>query len=243
MMEVRRLHPEASVIIITAYATVDTAITAMKEGAQEYIVKPCNPQEISLLVNRIMQGEEPAARERHPAPEAEAAVSLPGHRHARTRGCRRCSTWRGKWPSLRSTVLIRGESGTGKELVARAIHNCGRPRRTAVRGGVLRGAGRDAAGERTVRPREGRRSPGAESRRPRASSRWPTAAPSSSTRSATSAPKAAGATCLRVLQERSFYRVGGSEEVRVDVRVIAATNSTWRRRCDRAGSATISSTG
>ena len=54
MMDVRRLHPEASVIIITAYATVDTAITAMKEGALEYIVKPCNPQEISLLVNRII---------------------------------------------------------------------------------------------------------------------------------------------------------------------------------------------
>jgi len=43
MMQVRRLHAEASIIIITAYATVDTAITAMKEGAQEYIVKPCNP--------------------------------------------------------------------------------------------------------------------------------------------------------------------------------------------------------
>jgi DNA-binding NtrC family response regulator len=50
MMEIRRMHADASIIIITAYATVDTAITAMKEGAQEYIVKPCNPEEISLLV-------------------------------------------------------------------------------------------------------------------------------------------------------------------------------------------------
>src|SRR5208283_2605308 len=55
MMEVRRIRPEASVIIITAYATVDTAIQAMKEGALEYIVKPCNPQEISMLVSRIMK--------------------------------------------------------------------------------------------------------------------------------------------------------------------------------------------
>ena len=55
MMEIRRLHPDASIIIITAYATVDTAITAMKEGAQEYIVKPCNPEEISLLVGRIIK--------------------------------------------------------------------------------------------------------------------------------------------------------------------------------------------
>ena len=55
MMELRQLHPDASIIIITAYATVDTAITAMKEGAQEYIVKPCNPAEISLLVERIIK--------------------------------------------------------------------------------------------------------------------------------------------------------------------------------------------
>src|SRR5271165_733803 len=55
MMEIHRFHPEASIIIITAYATVDTAIQAMKEGAQEYIVKPCNPEEISLLVNRIIK--------------------------------------------------------------------------------------------------------------------------------------------------------------------------------------------
>ena len=55
MMQIRHVHPEASIMIITAYATVDTAITAMKEGAQEYIVKPCNPEEISLLVNRIIK--------------------------------------------------------------------------------------------------------------------------------------------------------------------------------------------
>ena len=55
MMTIRRMHPDAAVIIITAYATVDTAITAMKEGTQEYIVKPCNPEEISLLVNRIIK--------------------------------------------------------------------------------------------------------------------------------------------------------------------------------------------
>ena len=49
------LCPDTPVIIITAYATVDTAIAAMKEGAQEYVVKPCHPQEISLLVERIVR--------------------------------------------------------------------------------------------------------------------------------------------------------------------------------------------
>src|ERR1051326_208971 len=55
MMEIHRLRPETAIIIITAYATVDTATQPTKEGAQEYIVKPCNPQEISLLVSRILK--------------------------------------------------------------------------------------------------------------------------------------------------------------------------------------------
>src|SRR5689334_12906723 len=55
MMEIHRSRPETAIIIITAYATVDTAIQAIREGAQEYIVKPCNPQEISLLVSRILK--------------------------------------------------------------------------------------------------------------------------------------------------------------------------------------------
>src|SRR5574339_501666 len=54
MMEIRKLRRDASIVVITAYATVDTAITAIKEGAQEYIVKPCHPQEISLLVERVI---------------------------------------------------------------------------------------------------------------------------------------------------------------------------------------------
>ena len=54
-VEIRKIRSDAAIIIITAYATVDTAVAAMKEGAQEYVVKPCNPQEISLLVQRIIK--------------------------------------------------------------------------------------------------------------------------------------------------------------------------------------------
>ena len=55
MAQVRALHPDAAIVIITAYATVDTAITAIREGAREYLVKPCNPDEISLLAKRILK--------------------------------------------------------------------------------------------------------------------------------------------------------------------------------------------
>ncbi|HOK46031.1 MAG TPA: response regulator, partial [Bryobacteraceae bacterium] len=55
MREIRKLRPEAAIIIITAYATVDTAVAAIKQGAEEYVVKPCNPREISLMVSRILK--------------------------------------------------------------------------------------------------------------------------------------------------------------------------------------------
>ena len=124
LMEIRKLQKEASVIVITAYATVDTAIAAMKEGAQEYVVKPCHPQEISLLVERIIRVKNL---------ERENAIL----RRKLTRHCsfqdlvsknpRMAEIFDlvSEMASLRSTVLIQGESGTGKELVARAIHFSG----------------------------------------------------------------------------------------------------------------------
>jgi DNA-binding NtrC family response regulator len=220
MMSVRRMHPDAAVIIITAYATVDTAITAMKEGAQEYIVKPCNPEEISLLVNRIikvknLQRENQLLRKRLTRqyrfediitknPKMQAVLDL-------VRDV----------ASLRSTVLVRGESGTGKELVARAVHNCGGRAdhpfiavscaalaETLLESelfGYEKGSFTGAAGQvkgkfeladgGTIFLDEiGDISPKLQ------------------------------VDLLRVLQERSFYRVGGREEVRVDARVIAATH-------------------
>ena len=124
MMQIRKLRPEASIIIITAYATVDTAITAMKEGAQEYIVKPCNPEEISLLVSRIikvknLQRENTILRKK---------LSRQYRFHdviSKNAKMQEVLALANDIASLRSTVLIQGESGTGKEIVARAIHHAG----------------------------------------------------------------------------------------------------------------------
>jgi len=220
MMEIRRIRSEAAIIIITAYATVDTAIQAIKEGAQEYIVKPCNPQEISLLVARILKLKK-LQRE-----NAILRKKITRHYHYRdviTKNARmeEILTLAKEVASLRSTVLIRGESGTGKELVARAIHysgdrtakpfitvSCAALTETLLESelfgyekGAFTGAAAQTKGKFEL---------------------------------------ADGGTIfldeigdisaklqsdlLRVLQERRFYRVGGSEEVSVDVRVIAATN-------------------
>src|ERR1700751_5008810 len=124
MMEIHRVRPEASIIIITAYATVDTAIQAMKEGAQEYIVKPCHPQEISMLVSRILklkklQTENVILRKKISRNYKHHDIITKNPRMQEILSLTQDIA------SLRSTVLICGESGTGKELVDRAIHYSG----------------------------------------------------------------------------------------------------------------------
>ena len=220
MMEIHRVRPEASIIIITAYATVDTAIQAMKEGAQEYIVKPCNPQEISMLVSRILklkklQSENAILRKKltrqyrhrdiitkNPRMEEILALTL-------------------DVASLRSTVLIHGESGTGKELVARAVHysgsradkpfiavSCAALTETLLESelfGYEKGAFTGASGQ--------------------AKGKFELADGGTIFLDEIGDISAKlQADLLRVLQERRFYRVGGTQEVEVDVRVIAATN-------------------
>ena len=220
LMEIRRLQPEASIIVITAYATVDTAITAMKEGAQEYVVKPCNPQEISLLVSRIikvknLQRENAVLRKKLARQYRFHDLVSKSPRMLEIFDLVRDVA------SLKSTVLVQGESGTGKELIARAIHFSGdRAARPFV--GVSCGALAETLLESELFGHEKGSFTGASERRKG------------------KFEQADGGTLfldeigdisaklqvdlLRVLQERRFYRVGGSEEIPVDVRVIAATN-------------------
>jgi DNA-binding NtrC family response regulator len=225
MMEIRRLHADASIIIITAYATVDTAITAMKEGAQDYIVKPCNPEEISLLVNRIikvknLQRENTILRKKLSRQYHFADIVSKNAR------MQEIFALAADIANLRSTALIQGESGTGKEIIARAIHfsgdragkpfvavSCAALAETLLESeffghekGSFTGAGAQKKGKFEMADggtlfldEIGDISPKLQ------------------------------VDLLRVLQEKAFYRVGGSEEVRVDVRVIAATKVDLRQ--------------
>jgi DNA-binding NtrC family response regulator len=220
MMQVRRLHPDASIIIITAYATVDTAITAMKEGAQEYIVKPCNPEEISLLVNRIvkvknLQRENTILRKKL---TRQYVVHDIVTKNPRMRDilalCHDVA-------SLRSTVLIQGESGTGKEMVARAIHNSGdRAEKPMV--SVSCAALAETLLESELFGHEKGAFTGADQQK-RGKFEMADGGTIFLDEIGDISPKLQ-MDLLRVLQERRFYRVGGSQEVRVDVRVIAASH-------------------
>ena len=220
MMQIRRLRPDASIIIITAYATVDTAIAAMKEGAQEYIVKPCNPEEISLLVSRIvkvknLQRENAILRQKLARQYRVHDVITKNPRMQQILSLAR------EIASLRSTVLIQGESGSGKEIVARAIHSAG-DRASKPFIAVSCAALAETLLESELFGHEKGAFTGANERK-RGKFEQADGGTLLLDEIGDISPKLQ-VDLLRVLQERSFYRVGGSEEVRVDVRVIAATH-------------------
>jgi DNA-binding NtrC family response regulator len=219
MMEIRRRQPDASVIIMTAYATVDTAITAMKEGAQEYVVKPCSPEEISLLVARIikvknLQRENLILRKRLTKQYSFQDIISKNAKMIEMFDLIR------EIASLRSTVLIQGGSGTGKELVARAIHFSGsRAARPFV--AVSCAALTETLLESELFGHEKGSFTGAVERK-RGKFEMADGGTLFLDEIGDISPKLQ-IDLLRVLQERSFFRVGGNQEVKVDVRVIAAT--------------------
>jgi DNA-binding NtrC family response regulator len=220
MMEMRRIRPDASIIIITAYATVDTAIQAMKEGAQEYIVKPCHPQEISMLVSRILklkklQTENVILRKKISRSYRHHDIITKNPRMEEILALTQ------EIASLRSTVLICGESGTGKELVARAVHYSGsRADKPFV--SVSCAALTETLLESELFGHEKGSFTGAEVQT-KGKFELADGGTIFLDEIGDISPKLQ-ADLLRVLQERRFYRVGGTDEVSVDVRVIAATN-------------------
>ncbi|MBI4889070.1 MAG: sigma-54-dependent Fis family transcriptional regulator [Acidobacteria bacterium] len=224
LMEVRRIRPEAAIIIITAYATVDTAISAMKEGAQEYIVKPCNPEEISLLVSRIikvknLQRENAILRKKLAKQyQFHDIISKNARMQEILTLCQEVA-------SLRSTVMIRGESGTGKELVARAVHFSGdRAQKPFV--AVSCAALAETLLESELFGYEKGAFTGAAERK-KGKFELADGGTIFLDEIGDISPKLQ-ADLLRVRHERSFDRLGGSEEVKVDVRVIAATHKDLR---------------
>ena len=225
MMEIRKIHPEASIVIITAYATVDTAITAMKEGAQEYLVKPCNPQEISMLVSRIikvknLQRENVILRKKLTRQYSfHDILSKNAKMHQLFALIRDAA-------SLRSTVLIQGESGTGKEMIARALHAAG-DRAAQPFIAVSCGALAETLLESELFGHERGSFTGAVGRR-KGKFELADGGTLLLDEIGDISPKLQ-VDLLRVLQQRSFFRVGGTEEVHVDVRVIAATHVDLRQ--------------
>jgi DNA-binding NtrC family response regulator len=122
MDEVHKTAPEMLVIIMTAYATVDTAVKAMKKGAYDYFVKPFNPDDISLTIRKIVDHHKLVQENLFLRKELKKQYKLRDMISKNEKMLEIFDLARTVAKSS-STVLIQGESGTGKELLARAIHD------------------------------------------------------------------------------------------------------------------------
>ncbi len=220
LKRIKSFSPETIVIIITAYASADTAIKAMKEGAYDYITKPFKIEEIKLIIKNALEKKQlqtenillkQVVRDRYHFENIIGQSSKMLELYDLME----------KVAPTKTNILITGESGTGKELVAKAIHynsprkdkpfvtlNCGAIPESLIESelfGHMKGAFTDAittkkglfevADEGTIFLDE-----------------------------ISELPLMMQVKLLRVLQDKEFKRVGGTEDIRVDVRIISATN-------------------
>ena len=218
--EVRRINPDMAVIIMTSFGTIETAVKAIRAGAYDYLPKPIDLDQLVLIMERISERrnlirENAELKER--LIERYTFDEIVSNSHT----MEEVLNLAGRVAASNATVLLRGESGTGKELIAKAIHynspranfplvkvNCAAlpeslleselfgHEKGAFTGATIRRIGRfEAANKGTLFLDEiGELTPAMQVK------------------------------LLRVLQEHEFERVGGNETIKVDVRIIAATN-------------------
>ena len=224
--ELKRIDDDLAVIIITAYASVESAISAMKTGAFDYITKPFKNEEVLVVVRNAMERRRLVHENRNLRQNIQERYHKFANIIGRSPRMRQVFDLIIQAAPSRSTILIQGESGTGKELVARAIHtNSSRSERSfvAVNSGNLppdllestlfghvKGAFTGA-----VYPKKG-----LFDLADRGTIFFDEIG---------NVPLETQGKLLRVIQERDFMRLGGMETIRVDVRIIAATNRDLRQ--------------
>jgi DNA-binding NtrC family response regulator len=213
----RDAAPSAPVIVLTGFGTVATAVEAMKQGAYDFLEKPVEIDDLARLLERALGTEEPAPGEAIPAFAPPGAPPIVG-RHPRLRAALRLLE---RVAPTESTVLLTGESGTGKELFARALHALS-PRRSGPFVAVNCAAIPETLIENELFGHERGAFTGADKRQ---SGRFELAASGTLFLDEIGelGPAVQGKV-LRVLEERSFERVGGGATLHADVRLVAATN-------------------
>ncbi len=213
-------HKEMITIIMTAFPSVDTAVQSLKEGAYDYVVKPFNPEELSHMVRNA--AERIALREENcELRQSMQQLADPEAIIGESSQIKRVMELVHTVALSDATVVIRGESGTGKELIARAIHShSGRCRYPIV--AVNCGALAESLLESELFGHEKGAFTGAQNRR---KGKFELADKGTLFLDEIgNISQKMQMELLRVLETRQFTRLGGSQNIHVDIRLICATN-------------------
>jgi two-component system response regulator AtoC len=221
LLNLRRIHPDLTVIIMTAYATIETAVKAMRQGAFDYVTKPFSKEQLLILVQRAINNLE-ILRENVYLKEKlglhQVSASIIGESESIQSIYKVIAKIA---QDDKATILIQGETGTGKDLIAQAIHQMS-PRRNAPFIVVNCAAIPDGLMESEFFGHEKGAFTGATQAKP---GRFELADRGTLLLDEVSELEAdLQGKLLRVLQTREFERVGGTRTQRVNVRVVATTN-------------------
>jgi two-component system response regulator PilR (NtrC family) len=216
----RDISPEALVILMTAYASGETAVRAMKEGAYDYIEKDFDIDDLKSLIQQALTKKGVKREDARFMKDVEDAVCF-GRMIGNSKEILKVYALINKVAATSANILVLGESGTGKELAARAIHdnspranmpfiaiNCGGIPETLLESelfgymkGSFTGAHADKGGLFEI-----------------------ASGGTIFLDEIAELPSMLQVKLLRVVQEKTFRRIGGSEDIKVDVRIISATN-------------------
>ncbi len=221
LREIKRLNPEIDAVIITAYGTIETAVAAMKAGARDYITKPVDLDELSILIDRIADHRRLVKENQILRQEIKARGVTTDAIRYKSRKMAELVNLAGRIASSQATVLIQGETGTGKELLARLIHSLS-PRADHSLIAVNCAAIPETLVESELFGHEKGAFTGAVQRRIGRFEQSDGGTLFLDEIGELSLP--VQVKLLRFLQEREFQRVGGERTLKADVRIVSATH-------------------
>jgi two-component system nitrogen regulation response regulator GlnG len=219
LQAVKQRHPAVPVIVMTAYSDLDSAVAAFQGGAYEYLPKPFDIDQAVDLIRRALEERRRENEAHEPLPETEILGQAPAMQEV-FRGIGRLS-------QSSATVLITGESGTGKELVARALHRHSARAQQPFIAINTAAMPKDLLESELFGHERGSFTGAQQQRRGRFEQ---AEGGTLFLDEIGDMPPELQTRLLRVLSDGTFYRVGGHQQIKVNVRVIAATHQNLEQR-------------